>query len=352
MNTHAAVMERVRAADPLSDSDLNAWADAPTTRALVDRIAATGVPDTTASPSRRRTTTVVAAVVGASVAGVGVAVASGVFGSPAPDSVRKHLAELDRGMPADLRYDPDVTHARAVAVAGPATLYFADLADGGYCIEVSTDAMPRGASCVPAADVSGMPLDVTAPIPPTDGAPLIVGGRTNNDAITTVEVRYADGGRDLVPFGDERTWLLVVPDAHRASALDDGVVIAGLDDTRETVASIAVPPLRDEDPTGTAHDANTPFTLMTTSDGDDLTLILGINGRVNIPGDVRLHAVFPDGSRIGVPVDSDGHYRLMLSPDRRDDFATTPGHLVANVDGERVASRPIASVAWWRAHAG
>jgi hypothetical protein len=53
-----------------------------------------------------------------------------LLGWPAPEHVKKDLAAVDQGLPADLRLNPDVEHARAVASTGSSTLYAADLAPG------------------------------------------------------------------------------------------------------------------------------------------------------------------------------------------------------------------------------
>jgi hypothetical protein len=48
----------------------------------------------------------------------------------------------------------------------------------------------------------------------------------------------------------------------------------------------------------------------------------------------------------------DGTYHLTLARDRRDDFAAVPGEVVLLRDGKVIASKPVASVAWWRRHLG
>lgn len=350
MITKDSVIELVRAADPLDPQELEAWPEELTARLVLDR--AIGAP-AKAVVRRPRLIPLAVGVLVASAGTVGVAVATGVLGGPAPDPVKAHLAELDRGIPADLRYNADVEHARAVATTGSGALYLADLHGGGYCLEAaSPDARPRGASCVPAAQLSGLPLDVIAPIPEDSDAPLLVGGRANSPLIVRIVARYADGSVGAVPFGLERTWLFEVPDAERASALASGVVVLGLDASGSTVTSVDVPALRDDDPLGTAHDTTEPLVLTTTSDGSDFRQVLGIQGRVNLTGTIRLEVRFPDGARLAVPLASDGTYSVVFTAARRDDFATTPGVLVALREGFVVASRPIESVAVARARNG
>ena len=64
-------------------------------------------------------------------------------------------------MPADLRLNPDVESARRVAVAGDSTVYFAKLADGGYCAELVTGGRARGAVCSTAAQTDRTAIGVT-----------------------------------------------------------------------------------------------------------------------------------------------------------------------------------------------
>jgi hypothetical protein len=256
-------------------------------------------------------------------------------------------------MPADLRYDPDLDHARAVAASGAATLYLADLADGGYCIEVATQgSRPRGASCVQSGRLASLPLDVTAPIPDSDTASLVVAGRANDERIATLEARYADGAVTRVDFGLDRAWLTTVPASERRTALTSGVTVVGLDPAGTTVATVRVPPLHDDDPLGTAHDADQPLVVTTTSDSDDLTRVLAVAGRVDLAAPVHLAIRFPDGAELAVPIAADGTFNVRLPSARQDDFATTPGILVAVRDGATVASKPIWSVAAWRAAHG
>jgi hypothetical protein len=347
------LLERVRAADPLDSAEVDAWWDGPGAPLVLDRVYAADSTDQTAAVARRpgrRVGWIAVAVLLGSGGTVGVAAAAGLLGSPAPDPVTAHLAELDAGLPSDLRYDPDLSHARAGAATDTATLYLADLADGGYCIEVASQvSRPRGASCVPAADLAGLPLDVTAPIPHDDTSPLIVGGRANDERISTIQARYADGVTTRVEFGLDRAWLLEVPETEHLSTLTSGVTITGLDNSGSTVATVQVPALHDDDPLGTAHDTDQPLVVTTISDGRDLTKVLGVHGQVNLTGSVQLQLRFPDGSHLDVPVDDDGTFRLTLPVDRQDDFARSAGSLVALRDGTVVASRPIYSVAARRA---
>ena len=88
------------------------------------------------------------------VAGAAFATAT-LLGWPAPDHVKKEIAAVDRGLPEDLRLNPDVEHASAVASSGSSTLYAASLKDGGHCTELVTpDDRGRGATCSTGSDQS------------------------------------------------------------------------------------------------------------------------------------------------------------------------------------------------------
>jgi hypothetical protein len=347
------VIDLVRTTDPLDQAEIDAWAGSATTRAMVERILDHPL---TAAPARRRRRTgtgVVAAIAVLGAGGTATAFATGIIGGPAPDAVRHHLAGLDVGMPADLRYNPDVDHARAVAATTSGALYLADTTDGGYCLEVVSDVdRPRGATCLAAAAVSAEPLQVTAPIPDSDQSPLLVGGRANDPRVVQVGVQYADGSSDSVDFGLDRSWLLEVPDGERVTALDRGLRIVALDADGAIVAREQVPPLRDDDPLGTAHDDQAPIVSRTISDGDDLTLVLGIEGRVNVSPSARLTLRYPDGTTTDVPVAADGTFHMMLPAARQDDFATRPGLLKVIAHGDVVATTPVGSVAYWRGRDG
>src|SRR6476620_3209068 len=112
--TDNALMTLVRSADPLDVGELERYVREPAARALLDRICASAGEPAVAPPrrrSRRAAVTLGSAFVVAA-GSVGVAVATDLLGAPAPEPVKDHLADLDRGMPADLRYNPDLEHAR------------------------------------------------------------------------------------------------------------------------------------------------------------------------------------------------------------------------------------------------
>jgi len=112
------------------------------------------------------------AVVLASLALAGSAAGTGIelLGSPAPPAVRRDLRDVDHGMPRDLRLNPDVTQARAVAAANGSVVYFAPLKGGGYCAELVTQAAgSRGAVCSTAQQAQRTPISVTVPFSDPSG---------------------------------------------------------------------------------------------------------------------------------------------------------------------------------------
>jgi hypothetical protein len=348
------LLDTVAAVDPLDADELRRWqalrsfADLDLTSSSSD-----GTPVVTPG-SRRRVRLGRAAIAGVVVVGLGVgaAAAATVLGQHAPARVQQHLAGLDAGLPVDLRLNPDVRDARAVATTAHGTLYLADLADGGYCLEVVSDGdQPRGAGCVRGSELAARPLEVNAPLPLDVTSPLLVGGRADDDAIASVQVRYADGTVAQLPFGLRRAWLLEVPTPQQTSGLADGVRILGLDADGRVISRVDVPPLRDDDPLGTAHDAEQPIVAETVSDSSDLTLLLGVHGRVNVPG-ATLSLRYPDGTTVALVVGKGGRFSYDIGTERQHDFADANGLLIARVNGKLVASVPVYSVAGWhRTHA-
>ena len=80
--------------------------------------------------------------------------ALGADGAPGParaGAVKRYAGEVDRGMPARPAAQSRRQSAHSVAVAGDSTVYFAELAGGGYCAELVTRQRPRGAVCSTAA---------------------------------------------------------------------------------------------------------------------------------------------------------------------------------------------------------
>jgi hypothetical protein len=273
----------------------------------------------------------------------GAATARALLGDPPPPEVAEDLARVDDGMPADLRYDPDVANARSVAADGDAVLYVADLAGGGTCTEVAVAGRPEGAVC----ETRSRPLEVTIPGTPEDGPgrTVVVAGRVNVEA-DAVELVIEDGAGRVAPVLRPGGYFIVqlsdrdsaaARHGLRIDALLDGAVAATLDLT----AAFEPEP---EEPLD-------PIASELVSDSNDLSLVLGVHGSVQVDGAVTIRLVFPDGGQVESALDARHRYDLEIAADRRDDFADSPGQLVAlDAGGQELARRSVAAVSYWRAH--
>ena len=346
MNVDDAVLERVRSADPLDPLEVLEWSHSDDSLRMLDLAMHSDVATLAGHRRRRRRRLVVTAVV-VTGALTTAAAAAGVLGSSAPDRVREHLASLDEGLPDDLRLNPDVEHARAVAATESGVLYAADLTNGGYCLEVVTDGdRPRGAVCVTAAHLGDRPVEVTAPIPDDPAGALLVGGRINDERVQQVEVRFADGRTAAAELGLDRYWLFEVPSAEHETALSTGLVVAGISSDDHDVITVTVPAFRDDDPDGTKLDRLQPIFVSTISTGDDLTMLLGVEGSVNVADAETLELQYPNGTTTVISMATDGSYRFMVPAARQRDFATASGRLVArNATGDILATVAVTSVA-------
>jgi len=340
------LIDLIATADPLEGSAAEEWSRSGRRDAELAAIVAGPIES---ERRLRRRSRLVALVAVALVAGAAAATAATVLGGPAPDRVKQRLAELDRGMPADLRYNADLDHARAVAATTSGALYAAELPDGGYCLEIaSAGDQPRGASCLHAAELLSEPIEVNAPIPANDTAPLLIGGRLNDAGLVKLRVRYGGGADRGVTLGLDRYFLIEVPASERSAALDDGVELIGVTSDGSAGAHATVPPLRDD--IDAQRDSLQPIFVSTLSDGSDFTRLLGVEGHVNVAGFATLELSYPDGTVIRIPVRGDGTYRYEFPPERQDDFARRFGVLTArDAHGDALATAPVASVAAWRA---
>ena len=288
----------------------------------------------------------VASVAGLSLTGAGLGAV--LLGWPAPEHVKQEIAAVDRGVPADLRLNPDVEHARAVAATETATLYAASLRGGGSCSEIVTAGeRGRGATCTTGAQAGARPLDVVMPFDDQSGpdSPVVVGGRVNAEAAASLQVRYADGSSDAIPFGDDRYFLFELPATHRASARASGLELVAFDD-RGAVVGRATVPADWDDPAVPGEQA--PLYVGTRSDESDFTKVYGVEGHVSAPGATRLELEYGDGTRALIPIQADGSYDYTVPIDRIDDFMQ-PRRLVAvGEHGREVASAWVAAVAYWR----
>ncbi len=300
--------------------------------------------------SRRRRLTRITAVACAGsliVAGAGLGAAV-LLGWPAPLHVRNELAAVDRGLPADLRLNPDVEHATAVASTATATLYAASLKDGGSCTEIVTAGdRARGARCTTGAELTRRALDVT--LPSDEGAgpesPVVLGGRINPAEGSSLAAVYADGSSDTVELGEGRYFLFEVPAEHLSSVHASGLELVARDSGGSVVARSSIPADWD-DPA--VPDSMVPLYVSTRSDESDFTKVYGLEGHVSAEGAATLELDYGDGTRVSIPIQPDGSYAYTVPADRIDDFMQ-PRTLEARAgNGEVVASAPVAAVAYWR----
>ncbi len=347
----------VRAADPASATDVDAWSCSSRPeeiyRSVVkDDPAVAAAPISSGHPQRPRSRRVLAVAAALVLLTAGTATAAALlFGEPAPEKVKKDLRGVDAGYPADLRLNPDVEGAVSVASTGTSTLYYARLKDGGHCTELVIAQKPAGAVCTPGGQVEYQPIEVTVPFtgPVTDASPVTVAGRVNAGGVTALQIRYADGSTDAVPFGDDRFFVFDVPAEHLASTHQDDFTLVATDSSGNTVVATTVPAVKQDDVE--AQDRLQPIFVSTISGGSDLTKVLGVEGSVNVEGAASLELRYPDGATVEIPLNPDGTYRFDLPAERQGDLFPKPGLLTArNANGKVLATSPVAAVAYWRSH--
>ena len=278
------------------------------------------------------------------------AAAGSLLGQPAPEIVKRRLGELDQGMPAALRLNPDIAHARSVATDGVSTLYLADLRDGGYCLAIVTaDGRERGTPCDARPDGSRRAIDVSLPSDQGGGAdaPVVLGGRVNAAGVSRLELRYADGVGVDIPLASGGFFIYDVPADRRADAHHHALTLVALNAGGGELASEAIP----ADWDGPARLSPGPIRDLTTrSDSSDFTLVLGIDGRVDPRRVARLELRWPDGTVSRVAVTHHGRFESAFPASRVHDLADAAATLVAyGAGGDVVDSEPITSVAASRA---
>jgi hypothetical protein len=296
---------------------------------------------------RKLRTVAIACVAALVVAGAAFGTAT-LLGWPAPEHVKQEIAAVDRGLPEDLRLNPDVEHAHAVASTETATLYAASLRDGGRCSELVTAGdRGRGATCSTGSDELGRPIDVVVPFDDNAGAsaPVVLAGRLNDSAGAELEIAYEDGGSDAIPLGDDRYFVFEVPSEHLASAHESGFRLVARDENGAIVATSSVPASWDDE---AVPDEAAPLFVSTRSDESDFTKVYGLEGHVSAEGAVSLELDYGDGDRVPIAIEPDGSFEYTVPPDRVDDFMEPRSVVARNSAGEVVASQPVAAVAYWR----
>lgn len=348
-------IEWTRRSDPLAGHLPTGWSRTDEAMRILGRITAgeQGAAGTSSIflPARRRFTRPLLVAAALLVIGAGAAGAELLLGGPAPSAVKRDIGIVDQGMPADLRLDPDVENARLVAQSDGARLYAADMPGGGYCAEIVTpDARPAGAVCTPADALAAQPIGVTVPFvdPVTVRSPFVVGGRVNGAGATSLDAIFVDGTSQGVTLGDGGFFVFAVSDEHLADAHRHGLSLVATDASGADVATTRVPATDVTSPED--HDANQPIYVSTISTQSDFTMVLGIEGHVNVGDAVSLELRYPDGTVADVPLDTDGSYRYDLPTERQDDLFARPGELVAlDARGHELAVQPVAAVAFYRA---
>ena len=347
-HTRDALMDAVMGSDPVAGRDRMGWAASPAGDEVLRRIIAS---EPAAAGSARtgrsglQVLLIAAALLLAAAAG---ALAGEVVGRPAPPDVRRDIANVDQGMPTDLRSNPDVQDARLAAVSHDASLYYATLVDGGYCFEIVTDAEGgRGAVCTPGSAVRSLPIEITVPFtdPITASSPIVVGGRVNVPA-SSLEARFADGVTEQVALGADLFYVFDVPGDELAGGHASGFELIARDAAGMVSGSSRVP--ASDTRSAEETDRLMPIFVSTISTHEDFAKVLGVEGRVNVDGAARLELRYPDGTTVRIPIDGQGRYHYLLPSARQDDLAERPGTLTAyDANGDQLATTPVASVAYW-----
>jgi hypothetical protein len=301
--------------------------------------------------ARRRRVAIVSALAATVALLLGAAAfgAATLLGWPAPRHVQNDIAAVDRGLPADLRLNPDIEHARAVASTASATLYAASLHDGGSCTEIVTVGdRGRGATCATAADRARRAIDLGAPF--DDGAgsdsPVVLGGRVNDPSGSSLEAVYADGSHEDAALGEDHYFLFEVPAEHSQSVHASGLELIARNRDGSVVGRATLPADWDD---AAVPDEQAPLYVSTRSDESDFTKVYGLEGHVSAPGAVRLELDYSDGTQAMIPIGEDGGYEYAVPPDRVGEFMQPLTLAARDKNGNVVASTTVAAVAYWRA---
>ena len=300
---------------------------------------------------RRRTSRMLALALAVLLCLSGLALAAATFvSSPAPESVQTDIGAVDAGMPGSLRFDPDVHNAHSVASSGASTLWLADLADGGRCVELTTSYYPnvRAAGCASGAELGQSPI--TATLPNDDhaeqSAPVVIAGHVEPARAASLTL-VVSGGRTIpVPFGSERFYVIDVTGADAADIRAHGVSLVADDAAGTELARLTVP--SDWDAGAAEVERQTTTDVTTRSDSSDFTRVLGIDGVLRDPRPASLQLVYDRDHTVAIALAPDGSFHYDVPKDRQGEFMT-PRHLVGrDAHGDVVLDRPVASVAYWR----
>jgi hypothetical protein len=290
-------------------------------------------------------------VCGALVSLCGIALAAATFvSSPAPSSVKSDLAAVDSGMPAALRLNPDVNNARSVATTGASTLWLADLAGGGRCLELTTTYYPsvRAPGCTTGQELDKSPIAAT--LPNDDhadaAAPVVIAGHVESASAASLSLILSDGRTIPVPFGAERFYVIDLTGADAADIRAHGVSLVADDAAGTALARVTVP--SDWDASAADVERQATVDVTTRSDSNDFTRVLGIDGVLRDPKPASLELVYDGNHSVAIALAPDGSFHYDVPSDRQGDFMTAR-HLVGrDAQGRVVVDQAVAAVAFWR----
>jgi hypothetical protein len=281
----------------------------------------------------------------------GIAFAAAAFvGSPAPRSVQDDFAAVDGGMPAGLRLNPDVHNARSVAGTRTSTLWVADLADGGRCLELTTTYYPnvRAPGCSTGTALDFSPISATLPNDETSdpAAPVVIAGHVEPTSAASLALELSDGRTVPVPFGAKRFYVIDLTGADAADVRANGVALVAANSNGAEVARVTVP--ADWDARSADVEAAAKSDVTTRSDSSDFTKVLGVDGVLRNPKPASLEIVYDANTTVDIAVAADGSFHYDVPQDRQGDFMT-PRRLVGrDAQGRIVVDLQVAAVAFWR----
>ncbi|MBA2644256.1 MAG: hypothetical protein H0U80_02290 [Solirubrobacterales bacterium] len=294
---------------------------------------------------QRQRKAVIATLLGTAALAATAGASGSLLGWFAPSSIQNDLSKVDSGLPAELRYDPDVTRARAVARAGAAVLFAAKTRDGGYCLDLLVNGAdrPGDATCTSPGDALVPAFSVQIPFADASTAPRVLAGRVNERRVASLVIELADGSERPIALSDGYFVEVLDPsDAEQAHRLPSTLV--GRDDTSAVVAEQLLPP------TGDQPVKEGPIEATTILVGEDLTRVSGVEGTVNSPGAVRVRLELPDGDRLVARLRAGGGFRLTIPIRARRQLASAPATLTAvDARGRAVADTVVAAPSLYRA---
>jgi hypothetical protein len=300
---------------------------------------------------RRRRSRLLAVALAALLSLSGLAFAATVFvSSRAPASVQTDIAAVDSGMPESLRLNPDVENARSVASTGASTLWLADLASGGRCLELTTTYYPnvRAPGCTTGSALELTPITATLPNDDRVGAtsPVVIAGHVQPASAVSLSLTLSDGRRVAVPFGARHFYVIDLTGADAADVRSHGVSLEADDSGGIAVARVTVP--ADWDASAADVGRQTTVDVTTRSDSSDFTKVLGIDGVLRDPIPASLELVYDDAHTAAIELAPDGTFHYDVPADRQGDFMTPRRLIGRDAQGRVVVDRPVAAVAYWR----